>query len=399
MEVFITDILSLVLRWLHIITGIAWVGASFYFIWLDNSLQQPPAWKSQKGVHGDLWSFHGGGIYEVAKYRVGPPEMPATLHWFYWEAYSTWITGMLLLLVVYYLQVSTYLLPPDGPITAPGLGIAASLAFICSGYVGYSLLLRSGLASKPLLFALCVTLMLALLSRLSVYWFSARAAYVHMGIVIGTIMVANVFFGIIPPQRRFVRDIEAGRPPAEAELRGAKLRSMHNNYFTLPVLFCMISNHYPFLYGHRWNWLILIAVMVIVAVARLFFNLRHKGIVRPGILVGCAIAFAGVMALAGWDTQRANAAVSTSSTLDDAAAMALVNRHCSGCHAALPSFPGFAAPPLGVILTTPQEVKLHAEKARQALLTNYMPLGNLNGLQPEEREQLAGWIAKQGAAH
>lgn len=398
MDVFITDILSLVMRWLHIITGIAWVGASFYFIWLDNSLQEPPSWKSEQGVKGDLWSFHGGGIYEVAKYRVGPAVMPGTLHWFYWEAYSTWITGMLLLFLVYYLQVSTYLLPPDGPITTPGLGIAASLAFIASGYIGYELLLRAGLAKQPLLFALCITVMLAALSRLSVFWFSDRAAYVHMGIVVGTIMVANVFFGIIPPQRRFVRDIEAGVEPSAESLGYAKLRSTHNNYFTLPVLFCMISNHYPFLYGHRWNWLILIIVMVIVAVARVFFNLRHKGILRPGILVGCALAFAAVMTLVGWDTQRASAAVGASNELSDPAAMALVTKHCSGCHATSPTFPGFAAPPLGVVLTSPQDIRLHAEKARQALLANYMPLGNLNGLQPMERQQLADWIGHQLAA-
>lgn len=398
MIVFITDVLSLVVRWLHVITGIAWVGASFYFIWLDNSLQEAPEWKQQRGIKGDLWSFHGGGIYEVAKYKLGPAEMPKTLHWFYWEAYSTWLTGMLLLLLVYYLQVSTYLLPPDGPIKQPLIGIAVSLAFIASGYVGYELLLRAGLAARPLQFALYVALMLAVLSRLSVELFNDRAAWLHMGIVVGTIMVANVFFGIIPPQRRFVQQMEAGVEPEAAPLAMAKLRSTHNNYFTLPVLFCMISNHYPFLYGHRYNWLILILVMAITATARQFFNLRHKGIYRPSILAACAAAFIVLMGVIGWDSQRSSSAATTSS-LSDLDAMALVTQHCSGCHATTPTFPGFAAPPLGVVLTSPDEVRLHAEKARQALLANYMPLGNLSGLTPAQRQQLVGWLDSKFLQH
>lgn len=391
---FIIEVLSLVVRWLHIITGIAWVGASFYFIWLDNSLEEAPAWKQERGIKGDLWSFHGGGIYEVAKYKLGPPQMPKTLHWFYWEAYSTWLTGMLLLLLVYYLQASTYLLPSDGPVTTPWLGILTSLVFIASGFVAYELLLRTPLVKQPVQFAACVTLMLAVLSWVSVQLFSDRAAYLHMGILIGTIMVANVFFGIIPPQRQFVKQIEAGLPPDPAPLHMAKLRSMHNNYFTLPVLFSMISNHYPFLYGHRHNWLILIVIMAIVATARQFFNLRHKGIYKPSILVSCAAAFIVVMALVYWDSQRSVAAAPVNG-LSDLAAMELVTQHCVGCHATTPTFAGFAAPPLGVILTSPDEVRLHAEKARQALLANYMPLGNLSGLSAAERQQLVQWLDVQ----
>jgi uncharacterized membrane protein len=393
MEIFIVDVLSLVVRWLHIITGIAWVGASFYFIWLDNSLEEAPAWKREKGIKGDLWSFHGGGIYEVAKYQVGPSQMPQRLHWFYWEAYSTWLSGMTLLVLVYYLQASTYLLAPDAVATAPLQGIAVSLLFFVVGYLGYEVLVRSGLADRPWWFSACVTLWISMLSWLSVQVFSDRAAYIHMGIVLGTIMVANVFFGIIPAQRKFVKDIDAGLTPEPEPLRMAKLRSTHNNYFTLPVLFCMISNHYPFLYGHRYNWLILIAICVITAGARQYFNLRHKGIVKPQILVLCGVLFVGLMGAVQWD-QRREATQLASVQVSELEAMSLISKHCTGCHATTPTFPGFAAPPLGVILTTPAEVKRHADKAKQALSTNYMPLGNISALTLEERQKLVAWLSR-----
>lgn len=391
MDSFIIDVVSLVVRWLHIITGIAWVGASFYFIWLDNSLEEAPVWKQEKGIKGDLWSFHGGGIYEVAKYQVGPSEMPQRLHWFYWEAYSTWLTGMALLVMVYYLQASTYLLAPDGNVTSPVQGIIISLLFISSGYLGYEVFLRIGLAGRTWLFIVSITVWITMLSWLSVQVFSDRAAYIHMGILIGTIMVANVFFGIIPPQRQFVKAINAGLPPDAEALRMAKLRSTHNNYFTLPVLFCMVSNHYPFLYGHRYNWLILMAVCVITAGARQFFNLRHKGIYKPWILVVSATLFLALMGAVGWDRRRSAAAVG-SVQISELDAMSLVSTHCLSCHTATPTFPGFAAPPLGVILTTPDDVRLHALKAKEALTARYMPLGNITGMSDAERQELIAWL-------
>src|SRR5690606_9572699 len=292
---------------------------------------EPPQWKRDMGIKGDLWSFHGGGIYEVAKYTLGPKQMPERLHWFYWEAYSTWITGMCLLLVVYYFQANAYLLPGDGPLTTPALGIAASLAFISSGYIGYSLMLRAGLADRVPVFVVCLVLMLTFLSWLSVQLLSDRAAYIHMGIVIGTIMVANVFFGIIPPQREFVRAIESGQElPAEG-LRMAKLRSMHNNYLTLPVLFAMISNHYPFLYGHRYNWLLLILIMLITAGARQFFNWRHKGIYKPQVLVIAAALFIALMTALAWDRVKQEEAAAAGPVMAEEEALALIDTHCSAC--------------------------------------------------------------------
>lgn len=393
MESFILEMLSLVIRWLHLITGIAWIGASFYFIWLDNSLEQPPQWKLDKGIKGDLWSFHGGGIYEVAKYKAGPEKMPTTLHWFYWEAYSTWITGMCLMFVVYYLQAPTYLALPGGIITSPGLTVLASLLFIAAGVLCYELLLRLGLAKKPLHFAAYMLMVLAGFSWLSTHLFAARAAYLHMGVLTGTIMVANVFIGIIPPQRAFFRSMNEGTEPPVAGLLGAKLRSTHNNYLTLPVLFCMISNHYAFLYGHRYSWLILIAIFAITAASRHYFNLAHKGIKKPAILVVCALLFLLLIGALGWgkyqqDQTLAGMHVSTQD------ALMIADKHCGSCHAPNPSFPGFAAPPLGINLTSVDEFELIAEKAVVAVSSKYMPLGNITGMTDEERDKLLSWMSE-----
>lgn len=391
MESFVLDMLGLLFRWLHMIVGIAWVGASFYFIWLDNNLREPPKWKQDKGIKGDLWSFHGGGIYEVAKYKAGPEKMPKTLHWFYWEAYSTWITGMCLMFVIYYFQASTYLVPVDGWLTDPYAVIAASICFIVSGVAIYELLIRSKLADQPLAFAVALTLVLSVYSWLSYQLFSGRAAYIHMGVLVGSIMAANVFIGIIPPQREFVRAIESETELPLQGLQMAKLRSTHNNYLTLPVLFCMISNHYPVLYGHRHGWLILMAIFVIAAGARQFFNLKHKGIHKPQILATCFVLFIVLSFAIGWDKYKQQEALA-SLTVPTETALPIAAEHCSVCHASEPSFPGMLAPPAGMILVSEQDFSLHAASAMDAISTDYMPLGNITGMTSEERETLLGWL-------
>ncbi|MFV8816320.1 urate hydroxylase PuuD [Haliea sp. E17] len=389
------DLLELTLRWLHVITGVAWIGASFYFIWLDNSLQDPPEWKAQQGVKGDLWAFHGGGIYEVAKYRSAPAQMPGHLHWFYWEAYSTWITGMALLMVLYYFQADTYLVAADGLVRQPWAAVATSLAYILSGVVVYELLLRSGISGRiPLL--LGVALLLALVySYLAHMLFSARAAYLHVGILIATIMVANVFIGIIPPQRAMVRALEAGREPDAAAMGRAKLRSTHNNYLTLPVLFCMVSNHYPVLYGHRFAWLLLVYIIFVAAAARQYFNLRHKGIHRPLILVTCAALYILLALGVAWDSRPALAAGAP--RVSDAEALAVAAEHCAGCHSAQPSQPGFVAPPAGIVLESAADFHSYANRALVAVSSQYMPLGNLTGMETQERELLLNWLRQMSA--
>lgn len=390
MEATLIDLSSLVVRWLHIITGIAWIGASFYFIWLDNSLRAPPDWKTQQGVSGDLWAFHGGGIYEVAKYKAAPPTMPRRLHWFYWEAYSTWITGMLLLFVVYYLQAPSYLLSADTPVNSATTAILASLAVIASGVIVYELVLRLGLTNSALRLALIALPLLTGYCLLLVMLFPGRAAYIHMGIILGTIMVANVFIGIIPAQRQFVSAIENGETPDTAPLALAKLRSTHNNYLTLPVLFCMISNHYPLLYGHRYNGLILLAIILITAASRQYFNWRHRDINRPWILWLCSALFLALAAALVIEQQPA--ASNPGKPVNSAAALSVLQEHCSVCHAQSPSHPGFSAAPLGMILEDESDLLPRLDKVGIAVSTRYMPLGNLTGMSDTERSLLLQWL-------
>ena len=390
MDAILMDLVSLVIRWLHVIAGIAWIGASFYFIWLDNSLQPPAAGKAERGVKGELWAFHGGGIYEVAKYAAAPPAMPNRLHWFYWEAYATWMTGMLLLVVVYYLQAQGLLVNQNGPLSGAAAAIAASLSLILLAVAVYEGLMRSGIAlGAKALAAVALPLLCAYSYGLG-WLFSGRAAYIHLGIALGTIMVANVFFGIIPAQRRFVAQIEAGEAPDATPLARAKLRSTHNNYMTLPVLFCMISAHHPLLYGHRHAWLILVAIALITGVARHYFNLRHKGIAKPAILAGCALAFAAlVLALL---IDRAPVESAAAAVPDDAAAMSIVAEHCTVCHAPAPSHSAYSAPPGGMVFAQPNDLAALADQAILSLRSRTMPLGNLTGMSERQRQQLLAWL-------
>ncbi|TGD74623.1 hypothetical protein E4634_05315 [Mangrovimicrobium sediminis] len=391
------DLLELTLRWLHVITGIAWIGASFYFVWLDNSLRDPPDWKAQQGVKGDLWAFHGGGIYEVAKYRMAPPQMPARLHWFYWEAYSTWITGMLLLMVLYYFQADTYLVGPDNPVRAPLAAVGLSLVYIASGVAVYELPLRAGLAARPPLLVASGLVLALLYSYAAHLLFAPRAAYLHVGILIATIMVANVFIGIIPPQRAMVRALEAGREPDAGGLAMAKLRSTHNNYLTLPVLFCMISNHYPLLYGHRFAWLILVYIVFVAGSARQYFNLKHRDIHRPGILLTCAGLFALLALWLAWDARPPPAAAGEP-RVADAAMLEVSAAHCAVCHAAQPTQPGFTAAPAGIELESVDDLRRQSARVAVAVSSGYMPLGNLTGMSDAERQLLLTWLRQSGAA-
>lgn len=391
MEAYIVDWFSLIVRWLHLITGIAWIGASLHFIWLDNSLQEPPQWKKDKGIKGDLWAIHGGGIYEFNKYHLAPPSWPTTLHWSKWEAYTTWITGTFLIVAVYYLQAQSFLVGPDNWISDPQLAVAASVGFLTLGIGFYELAVRSPLKHKAMAFAILIVFYLTFLSWLSVQLFSDRAAYLHIGALMGTIMAGNVFLGIIPAQKAFVKAIEAGNEPNADLAAFAKLRSTHNNYFTLPVLFCMISNHYPFLYGHEYNWVILIYVMGIMAYARHFFNLRHRGIVSPWIIVRAVIAFLVLAVVLGYERVADTGAQTVN--FDDNEMMAVVQKNCTVCHSQSPTFPGFLAPPGGVIMDSKDDVMGSAARMTTAVRSNYMPLGNVTNMSKEERADLLAWFA------
>ena len=291
------DWISLFLRWFHVIAGVAWIGASFYFIWLDNNLRTPPDWKKQKGIKGDLWAVHGGGFYEVSKYEYGPEVIPEKLHWFKWEAYTTWISGFLLLSLVYYHGAAIYLIDSSVMELTPTQAISRGLALIFGGLFIYEAACRSPLAKYPQVFGIMFLILLAATSYLATHWFSGRGAFMHVGALIGTIMAGNVFFKIMPAQRLMV-DAVANKTEIDPSWGlGAKLRSVHNNYLTLPLLFIMISNHYPMTYQHQNAWLVLMAIGIVSAWIRHYFNLKHIGISRPSILITGAI---GMIVIAGW---------------------------------------------------------------------------------------------------
>ncbi|MDP8985482.1 MAG: urate hydroxylase PuuD, partial [Pseudomonadota bacterium] len=298
------DWLSLLGRWVHLITGIAWIGSSFYFVWLDNHLLAPDDSLARKGVGGELWAVHGGGFYNAQKYRVAPPALPRSLHWFYWEAYSTLLSGLFLLGILYYAQAEIYLIDPRVAALSKPLAIAISLAFIVGGWGIYDALCRSALARRPAWLAAVLTLLFAAAAYALCHLFSGRGAFIQFGAMLGATMVANVFFVIIPGQREMVRAKQQGRDPdPQAGLRG-KLRSVHNTYFTLPVLFTMISNHYPMTFGARYNWLVLIAMGAAGLSIRVYFVARHKRHERGGktapwpALLGLAVLAATAAALA-----------------------------------------------------------------------------------------------------
>lgn len=392
MEAYIVDWFSLIVRWLHLITGIAWIGASFHFVWLDNSLQDPPQWKKDKGIKGDLWAIHGGGIYEFNKYNLAPPQWPVSLHWSKWEAYTTWITGSFLIVAVYYLRAQSFLVGPENWISDADTAIVASIGFLTLGVGFYELAVRSPLKHNALLFACILVLYLSLLSWLSVQLFSDRAAYLHVGAVMGTIMAGNVFLGIIPAQKVFVKAVEAGDEPDASLAAFAKLRSTHNNYFTLPVLFCMISNHYPFLYGHAYNWLILIYVMGVMAYARHFFNLRHRGEIRPSILIQAFLLFLILATYLGYERFSV---VASTDIVSEAEVLKITEQHCTVCHSKTPTFPGFVAAPGGVVMDGISDIVDSRSRMQTAVSTNYMPLGNVTGMTAQERALLLAWLSEE----
>lgn len=392
MTAYLLDWLSLVFRWLHVIAGVAWIGASFYFVWLDNNLRAPPEWKKQKGIKGDLWAIHGGGFYEVAKYELGPEKMPQTLHWFKWEAYTTWLTGMMMLWIVYYANAQSFMISPTTGISSANVSIIAGLVMIAVSVSFYELLIRTPLAKKGLYFAVVMVLFFTALSWLAFQLFSPRAAYIHMGAAIGSIMAGNVFWGIMPSQKQFVAAVTANMPPDSIQIVKAQLRSLHNNYFTLPVIFIMISNHYSFVYSNELGWLWLICIGIITAYARHYFNLRNKGITKPSILV---IAFFATLVLL-IVMKPATYQVSESATdVTDQQVMRVVQTHCMSCHAAKPTQAGFNAAPAGIVLETPQQLFSAKDRVLNATVySDFMPLGNMTAMTQEERDLLAAWLLK-----
>jgi uncharacterized membrane protein len=383
--------LNLLVRWLHLIVGIAWIGASFYFVWLDNSIRPPkPGSDLEKaGVSGELWAVHGGGFYNPQKYLVAPKQLPEELHWFKWEAYSTWLSGFSLLFIVYYFNASAMMIDKSVADLSPVQAVAIGLGSLAIGWVVYDLLCKSPLGKRDGLFGIVIYLLLVGAAFALTHLLGGRAAYIHVGAMIGTIMVGNVLMQIIPGQRKLVEAMKVGKAPDPTYGQRAKQRSVHNNYFTLPVLFIMISNHYAMTYNHAYNWLVLAAIMAAGALIRHFFNLKHKGRIAWGYpLAGVALLLLVAIAIAPRPApQMANAQAA-----DFGRVHAIIEQRCAVCHSDKPTQAGFATAPAGVMLQTPALIHQNAARVyQQAVQLKAMPIGNLTGMTDEERAIIGKW--------
>ena len=361
MEAYLLDWLNLGLRWLHFIAGIAWIGASFYFVMLDSSLSKPAKQADiDRGVAGELWAVHGGGVYHSQKFLTGPVGEPLAekLHWSKWEAYTTWLSGMALLALIYWFGASTYLIDQQVMALSAGQGIAISAGFLAAGWVVYDFLCRS-LRGRDALLAGIIFVLVVLSAWILFHIFSARAAYLHVGAMLGTIMVANVFVHIIPGQKRMVAQIRAAELPDPEPGIVGKQRSVHNTYFTLPVLFVMISNHYPMTYSHPRGWLVLVFIMLAGVLVRQYFVMRHSKPANPVLLLVAAVLLLAMV----WYLRPQTIEVDATNRVDEAAVLQIMQARCVACHAAQPAQPGFAEAPLGILLETPAQISQYAERA------------------------------------
>lgn len=388
--------LSLLVRWAHIITGIAWIGASFYFNWLENRLQRRD---QPSGIAGSLWAVHGGGFYHVRKLSLAPEQLPDELHWFKWEAYLTWITGFALLCIVYYWNAAAFLVDARVAELSPRTGILVGMASLLLSWLIYDGLCRVLAGRRPGLLGLAILGWFTALAWGLGELLSARAAYLHVGAAIGTVMVANVFRVIIPSQKDLVLAVQEQRPPDATRAASALMRSRHNNYLTLPVLFIMISAHYPGTYAHERAWLVLLVLSLGGVLIRHYFNLRHLG----GRAIGWGLA--GVALLAGLVLATApfgeKPAVTTAHpTSTDAVAMAIpttakvmaiVERRCTGCHAVDPQQEGFVSPPLGIVLEAEADLERHRQRVHASVAAGTMPLANLTSMTDDERRMIEAW--------
>lgn len=394
MDPFIAEILNLMIRFFHVITGIAWIGASFYFIWLDNSLETPPDWKAEKGVKGDLWAIHGGGFYEVAKYRQAPPAMPKHLHWFKWEAYTTWITGFFLLALMYYVGAEAYLIDKRVADLTQWQAIGIGLGAIFGSWFVYDTLCKSKLADNGVLLGIILFVGGTALVYFLTQVFSARGAYIHMGAVIGTIMAGNVFRVIMPSQRALVDAVSKGEAPDPSWAEKAKLRSTHNTYTTLPLIFIMISNHYPITYNHEYNWAVLMMIVVITAAIRRYFVLRHTNQETPWLIAGAGLATVALMVFIAPQSVSVPAqAQAATSSIDVSKVQTIIQSRCSSCHSATPTDDMFATAPAGVMLDSLTQIQQWSPRIQaRAIDSTDMPFMNKTQMTDEERSLVGQWI-------
>jgi uncharacterized membrane protein len=385
----ITEWVALLLRWTHVVAGIAWIGSSFYFVALDASLKKPDGLDS--GVGGEAWQVHGGGFYRLQKYMVAPSFLPKELTWFKWEAYSTWIFGFALLVAVYYAQPRLYLIDPAVCDLSPGDAVLIALITFPVGWLFYDILCRSTLGRKAVTLAIAGFVLLVAVIWGFTHLFGGRGAYMQIGALVGTIMVGNVFFIIIPNQKKIVAALIAGGSPDPRLGQQSKQRSLHNNYLTLPVVFVMISNHYPWLSSGALSWVVISGVFVVGFLIRHFFNLKHSGRLEWWLFPAAGLV-TGVLIVATLP-RKPDVAVGAA-PVGFSQVQQIVQARCQACHSATPRFQGIAEAPKGVMFDTPAEIVQYAPQIyTQAVASRAMPLSNLTGITDAERQALGQWIA------
>src|SRR5882672_9504496 len=387
----LTEWPSLIFRWLHVVAAIAWIGSSFYFIHLDLSLK--PGGGLPEGVQGEAWQVHGGGFYRIVKYLVAPAQLPDELTWFKWEAYTTWLSGFALMVVVYYLDAELFLVDKSVLELTPLQAGLFSFGSLALAWLLYEAACRSGLAQYELRFAVGGYLFLVALTYAFTHVLSGRGAFNQIGAIIGTIMVANVFALIIPNQKKIVAALLAGQSPDPKLGKTSKERSVHNNYLTLPVIFLMISNHYPLLFGTRYNWLIVAIVLALGPVIRHFFNSRHAGQGSPWWVWGvAAVGMAAIALLSAAGPRGAKTGEAPGATF--AQVERIVSTRCSMCHAAEPVWPTLAMAPKAIRLDDADHIRRNARLiGRNAAWSSAMPPGNITEMTGSERAAIAAWLA------
>ena len=405
MESYLLDWANLLLRWVHVITAIAWIGSSFYFVFLDSSLTPPVDDDLKKqGVSGELWAVHGGGFYHPVKFAVSPPKLPDHLHWFYWESYSTWLTGFALFTVSYLWSASTYLIDKSKMDWSPGAAIGVALSFLVVFWILYDLICQAfgkrkngdAIVGALVLGLVCVA------SWLACHWFAGRAAFLLVGAMIATTMSANVFFWIIPGQKKVIAQIKAGQPVDPIHGQRGKQRSVHNTYFTLPVLFAMLSNHYSFTYSHPQNWLVLILMMFAGAAIRQFFVMRHGyklGRNRHPMayaLVGVAVLAGTIVMLGPVPAAPTSIAINNIANNDQGTptkgqndfknVQKVLEQRCTMCH-------GAQVQMKNVRVDSPDAIRQHAQSIyQQVVVTKIMPMNNSTAITDAERALIGQWF-------
>ncbi len=388
MESHVVEWLNLLVRWAHVIFGIAWIGASFYFNFLENSLNRTEGLR--EGIAGNLWAIHGGGFYYLEKYKNAPPSIPKHLHWFKYEAYFTWLSGFTLLIIVYYLDAKTYLVDPQVMNISPNAARAIGIGTLALGWLVYDTLCKSALSKKTILFPLILFLFTTGLAWFLAHVFNSRAAYIHVGAMLGTLMVGNVFRVIIPSQKAMVAAAREGKEPNPALGKNALLRSRHNNYFTLPVIFIMISNHFPGTYGSAMNWLVLMGLSLMAVLVKHYLNLMERGEKAVWIL---PVAVTGMIALALATAPRTKEVCSPGSSPSFAEVNAVITKRCVQCHSSNPTDDILKVAPNGIQFDNPANIIKYADRIlNRAVITKTMPQGNKTQITQEERDLIQCWV-------